>query len=111
MFFVPIPAKQAKFSYHKTDNKSYVLGVTCWEDDEAGWTVITPKPLLGDKEKAEILKYVKSLGFDVKKAVEEDYALCHGRYAIVLKQAAVQVQPLVLLAPRPHYFYNTFWKK
>jgi len=70
-------AKTAKLNYHLTDNKSFVLGVNCWkEDNEASWALLSTQATLEEKVKNATLAYIKSLGLDKKKAVEEDYTQC-----------------------------------
>ncbi|OXA58400.1 uncharacterized protein LOC110847258 isoform X2 [Folsomia candida] len=96
-------AKTGKFSFHMMDNKSYVLGATCWDDNEASWAVLSTVQNLEPKSRTDILKYIKSLGFDENKAVDENYAYC-GLNQLLLTPISYNSQQQHLLLS-PYYIY------
>ena len=53
-----------------TDGKYSVLHVRCAEDNRASWFIDSSKSRLSPKEKKEILRKVKELGFDPRLAFE-----------------------------------------
>lgn len=85
------------------DNKSYVLGATCWDDNEASWAVLSTVQNLEPKSRTDILKYIKSLGFDENKAVDENYAYC-GLNQLLLTPISYNSQQQHLLLS-PYYIY------
>jgi len=61
----------------KTDNKEYLLMVTCVRNQVKSWYVMTPtenEPNKADKD--EIVKTILALGFDKKYASGIPYAGC-----------------------------------
>jgi len=72
-------SKHAKRGFHTlvdSDNKSWVLGLTCWEDDEASWGVWSTVPTLSSSAKEAISKQLKAHGFSEKYSVPMSYSNC-----------------------------------
>jgi hypothetical protein len=63
MFFFNSSAKRARSYVTLKDNKSFVVFVVCWEDEESSWQVISTDASLDEEVKNEILDHVKTLGF------------------------------------------------
>jgi len=103
-----VGSKSGKFSFHLTDNKSYVLGITCWEDDEASWALLTKNQFLDPNIKFDVYAYVRSLGFDLNKAVSEDYSRCYGvtNFPVIVRQPTVHLPPVIY-----RYVYRGGWRK
>jgi len=73
-----VGAQTGHFVFHLTDNQNYVLGITCWEDQESGWALLTTTDSVDPEVKAHVLKYVTSLGFNGALAHDStsSYAKC-----------------------------------
>jgi len=80
-------SKLGHFNFHMTDNKSFVLGITCWDDNEATWAVISSEPYLETSTRRQILDYVTRIGFDERKAIDENYGLCGHQSTPIRPQA------------------------
>ena len=48
----------------KSDNKSYILVVTCVSHEKPSWVVLHKKSTISDELREEILGYIETLGFD-----------------------------------------------
>lgn len=84
-----------------TDNKSYVLGVTCWEDDQSSWTVMSTKTCLEPDVRSKVIAYVKSLGFNTNNAVDENYEICGKLYG-------GSMPPYLMLNNAPVAYFNPY---
>jgi len=69
-------AKRGRHTLIYSDNKSWVLGFTCGEDDEASWGVWSTEPKLSSSVKEAILKKIKAHGFSEKHSVPMSYSNC-----------------------------------
>jgi len=69
-------AKRGRHTLVDSDNKSWVLGLTCWEDDEASWGVWSTLPKLSSSAKEAIVKQIKAHGFSEENFVAMSYNNC-----------------------------------
>jgi len=59
-----------------TDNKDYVIALTCWEDNEISYSVWTVEPWISDKNRKIVWKYLEGLGFNRNYLTETSYDNC-----------------------------------
>jgi len=62
--------------FRLTDNKTFVLGITLYNDGLTGWNVKSVTPTLPDQVEEKILKYVESMGFKRANVVRDSYDTC-----------------------------------
>jgi len=65
-----------RFRYVFTDNKSFVLGTNCYEDNEASWIVLSPFSSLPSSTLEKIVWHIKSLGFKESNIVYNPASYC-----------------------------------
>jgi len=70
---------KGKYYMALTDNENFVVGITCWEDNQASWTVMSTKPYLNPGIKEVLVDYLKSHGFNMDFLVEDRYENCDWR--------------------------------
>jgi len=69
-------AKSGKHVLTLSDNKNFIVGVTCWDDEEGSYGIWTPKPQLSAGDKEIIVKHLEELGFGMDFMVETPYDKC-----------------------------------
>jgi hypothetical protein len=71
--------------------------------------VLSNQPFLEEKARKDVIKHIKAQGFDERKAVDENYALCPNHIFVT-----PVIRPVVPVIPtfyrRPVLFYPG-WKK
>jgi len=69
-------AKRGRHTIIDSDNKSWVLGFTCWEDDEASWGVWSTAPTLSSSAIETVVKQIRAYGFSEKYSIAAGYRNC-----------------------------------
>jgi len=59
-----------------TNNKDFMVGVTCWEDNQASYGIWTLKPEISEERKRFALMYLEDLGFNTDFLIETPYDNC-----------------------------------
>jgi hypothetical protein len=70
---------KARYSFKRTDNSSFILGVGSWDDGQLSWAVLSTIPKLDLGTEERVLDFVKSIRMDEKLAIANEYEGCWGK--------------------------------